>query len=391
MTLRIAHISDADRPSGLSSYILEIGSIHQHTRDVKQFFMSSPRSRFSHKPKGKCDAEEQYFHDVEKRGFTVCRIQHDMPHLIATTFEYIRLLKQHNIQLVCAHGHKPRILGWFAAKRLGIPIIAVSHGWTGAGLKMKLFECIDKWMHRLMDHVVCVSQAQADKVIRYGTPPSRVSVIYNSIRTDRFDVRSNISFRHQLEAMFPKKPKWIVGAAGRLSLEKGYDILITAAKQLLHSGLDIGFVLFGDGSLYQPLQKQVDDAGIASSFVLTGQRTDQLDQYMPHFDLFAQSSHTEGMPTVLLEAMAARTAVVATQVGGTGELVVEGSTGLMVPPNNPDALANAIRKVLNDDELRRTMGENGRQQVAKSFNFEPQAEKYWELFCRLLRTQNREV
>ena len=374
MTLRIAHVASAHGFGGVSRFILEIGRVHQRTKDVEQFFVSFPEG-------GKA---ERFLREFEKLGLTAHCLQNDMPHLVAATFELIRLLKQHQIQILCAHGHKPRMLGWFAAKRLGIPIVGVSHGWTGQNRKIQLFERIDKWMHRRMDHVICVSQGQADKVIRYGTPADRVSVLYNAVRTDRFDAPPDISFRHRLEEMFPNKPKLIVGAAGRFSPEKGYDILVTAADKLLKSGLDVGFVLFGDGFLRELLKKQIDEAGVAASMVMPG-RTDQLDQYMSHFDLFVQSSHTEGMPTVLLEAMAARTAVVATQVGGTGELMVEGSTGLMVPPNDPDALANAMQKVLSNDELRRTMGENGRKRVEEHFTFEPQAEKYWELFCRLLR------
>jgi glycosyltransferase involved in cell wall biosynthesis len=231
-----------------------------------------------------------------------------------------------------------------------------------------------------MDHIVCVSQGQADKVIRFGTPASRVSVIYNAVRMERFDVPSDISFRHRMEAMFPNKPKLIVGAAGRLSPEKGFDILISAAACRLPPA--VSFVIFGNGFLRESLQKQIDELGLSSSVVLAG-FTDQLDQYMHHFDLFVQSSHTEGMPSVLLEAMAAKTAVVATKVGGTGELVVEGSTGLMVPPNDPKVLADAMQKVLSDDDLRRTMGENGRQRVEKNFAIEAQAEAYWELFSRL--------
>jgi glycosyltransferase involved in cell wall biosynthesis len=290
------------------------------------------------------------------------------------------------------------MLGWFAAKRLRIPIIGISHGWTGECRKVQFYDRIDKWMHRRMDHIVCVSQGQADKVIRFGTPASRVSVIHNAVRKDRFDVPSDISYRHQLEAMFPNKPKLIVGTAGRLSPEKGFDILVTAVKKLLTepqssdceriNAQNIGVVIFGDGVLREALQKQIDELGIASSVVLPG-FTDQLDQYMFHFDLFVQSSHTEGLPSVLLEAMSAQTAVVATEVGGTGELVVEGSTGFMVPPNDPEALVSAIQRVLSVDELRRTMGENGRQRVDQSFTIEPQAEKYWELFCRLLHTKNK--
>jgi len=383
MTLRIAHVTASPNFGGVERIILEVGGAHQRTKDVEQIFASFPEGGNA----------EPFLREVEKRGFTAYRFQNDTPRLIAATLEFIRLLKQHQIQILCAHGHKSRMLGWFAAKRLRIPIIGISHGWTGENRKVQLYDRIDKWMHRRMDHIVCVSQGQADKVIRFGTPASRVSVISNAVRMDRFDVPSDISFRHRLEAMFPNKPKLIVGTAGRLSPEKGFDILVTAAEQLVKSGMDIGFVIFGEGFLREPLQKQIDDAGaapsLASSVVLPG-FTDQLDQYMPHFDLFVQSSHTEGMPTVLLEAMAARTAVVATQVGGTGELMVEGTTGLLVPPDNPEALAEAMRKVLSDDTLRRTMGENGRQRVEQHFTFEPQAEKYWELFCRLLRLKNKE-
>jgi glycosyltransferase involved in cell wall biosynthesis len=372
MTLRIAHVTASPFFSGVERLILEIGRSHQHTKGAEQIFASFPEE-------GRAGP---FLHEIEQAGLTAYLFQNDMPHLVAATWEFIRLLRQHHIQILCAHGHKPRMLGWFAAKYLRIPIIGISHGWTGEDRKVQLYDRMDKWMHRRMDHIVCVSQGQADKVIRYGTPAGRVSVIYNAVRMDRFNVPSDSSYRHQLESFFPNKPKRIIGAAGRLSPEKGYDILITAAGKLLKSGLEIGVVLFGEGALREPLQKQIDDAGIA--VVLPG-FTEHLDQYMPHFDLFVQSSHTEGLPSVLLEAMSARTAVVATEVGGTGELVANGSTGLLVPPNDPDALAEAMRKVLTDDTLRQTMGENGHQRVDQHFTIEPQAEAYWELYRRLLR------
>jgi glycosyltransferase involved in cell wall biosynthesis len=375
MPLRIAHVTASPNFGGVENIILSISRSLERTKDI-QHVIASFSERGNAVP---------FLCEVEKAGFPAYGFKNDTPHLLAATLEMIRFLKQHQIQILCAHGHKPRILGWFAAKYLQIPIIGVSHGWTGENPKIKLYERIDKWMLRRMDHVVCVSQAQADKVIRFGTPASRISVFYNAIQMDRFDQPSDISYRQRLEAMFSQKPKLIVGAAGRLSPEKGLDVLISAACRLPSV---VSVVIFGDGFLREPLQKQINDLGLSSSVVLAG-FTDQLDQYMHHFDLFVQSSHTEGLPSVLLEAMAAKTAVVATQVGGTGELVVEapaneGGTGLMVSPNDPNALADAMQRVLSDSELRRAMGENGRQRVEQCFTVEPQAEAYWELFGRLL-------
>jgi len=374
--LKIAHVTASPNFGGVERLILEINRLHRRTKNADLIIASFPEGGNA----------VPFLREVEKAGFPAYCFQKDMPHLIAATFELTRLLKQHQTQILCAHGHKARMLGWFAAKRLRIPIIGISHGWTGENRKVQIYDRIDKWMHRRMDHVVCVSQGQADKVIRAGTPADRVSVIYNAVCMDRFDAPSDISYRHRLEAMFPNKPKLIVGAAGRLSPEKGFDVLVNAVKQILTEpqSLDcenIGAVIFGDGVLQESLQKQIYEADVSQSVVLAG-FTEQLDQYMHHFDLFVQSSHTEGLPSVLLEAMAARTAVVATQVGGTGELVVDGSTGLMVPPNDPDALAEAMRKVLSDEERRRTMGENGRMRVEQSFAIETQAEKYWKLFGR---------
>ena len=378
-SLKIAHVTASPNFGGVERLILEVCRSLKHTKNAQPTIASFPENGNA----------EPFLREAEKSGFTAYRFHNDMPHLAAATRELIRLLQQHQIQILCAHGHKARMLGWFAAKWLRIPIVGISHGWTGENKKIRLFERIDQWMHRRMDHIVCVSQGQADKVIRFGTPASRVSVIYNAVRLDRFTVPSDISYRQRLESMFPTKPKRIIGAAGRLSPEKGFDILVTAADQLVKAGIDAGFVIFGEGFLRESLQKQINELGIASSVVLPG-FTDQLDQYMHHFNLFVQSSHTEGMPSVLLEAMSARTAVAATQVGGTSELVVEGLTGLMVPPNNPAALANAMQKMLSDDDFRRTMGENGRQRVEQHFALEVQAEAYWHLFVRLIDSSTRE-
>ena len=147
MPLRIAHVTASPNFGGVERIILEVGSTHQRTRDVEQVFASFPEGGNA----------EPFLREVEKLGFTAYRFQNDMPHLITATFELIRLLKQHQIQILCAHGHKARMLGWFAAKRLRIPIIGISHGWTGETRNVKFYDRIDKWVHRRMDHIVCVS------------------------------------------------------------------------------------------------------------------------------------------------------------------------------------------------------------------------------------------
>ena len=324
-----------------------------------------------------------FLNETSQAGFESLMLQNDMPHLWGAVSELTRLFREKQIDLALLHGHKARMVGYWAARKDRIPCIGVSRGWTTENWKIAVYTWLDKWMHRRMDHVVCVSQGQAEKVIRSGTPRERITVIHNAIRTERFNEISPPEYRQKLERLFPVAPEFILGDAGRLSPEKGFDLLIAATAQLVKEGIPVGLVIFGEGFLREPLQKQIDALGVSDSVRLPG-FTDELDQFMPHFDVFVQSSHTEGLPNVLLEAMAARTAVVATEVGGTNEVVVEGETGLMVPPNQTDQLTKAIQAVLQDDSLRRLMGENGRKRVEEQFTFEAQAESYWELFQRLV-------
>lgn len=318
---------------------------------------------------------------TERAGYRSIELKSDMPHLVGAKRELTDLLRCEKIDLVFLHGHKARTVGWFAARKASVPMIGVSRGWTTENWKIAVYTKIDRWMHRRMDHVVCVSQGQADKVVRYGTPKSRVSVIRNAIRTDRFDTAPDPDYRRKLESFFPEAPRFLLGDAGRLSPEKGFDVFLESLALLKQYGLSVGLVIFGEGFLLEPLREQAEKLGIARSVAFPG-FTRELDRFMPHFDIFVQSSHTEGLPNVLLEAMAARTAVVATEVGGTAEVVEEGVTGLRVPPADPEKLAGAIRRVLEDDTLRDTMGREGRKRVEEHFTFAAQSDAYWALIER---------
>ncbi len=325
---------------------------------------------------------EPFLEAVKKSGFEGIRLPHDMPHLIAAKNDLVQILRERKIDLLFAHGHKSRMVGWWAARQVGIPIVGVSHGWTWQDWKTSLYERIDQWMHRRMDKVVCVSQGQADKVIRCGTPKERVVVIRNAISTARFEQEPDPTYREAILSRFPneKKPTLLLGGAGRLSPEKGFDILIRAVEILAQkwTDLDFGVVIFGEGFLREPLQEQLLRSTVADRTILFG-FTSELDRFLPHLDIFVQSSHTEGLPCVLLEAMAAKVPIVATEVGGTGEVVVPHETGLLVPAADPQRLADALAELLRDPDKRRRMGLAAKERVERHFTCAEQAKQYAEL------------
>ena len=238
-----------------------------------------------------------------------------------------------------------------------------------------------------MDRVVCVSEGQATKVRRAGVAADRIIVIHNAIRCERFE-HPDPSACDELHGLFPNPVERIIGVAGRLSPEKGFDVLVEAAAQVVQSHRSVGFVLFGDGPLRDRLAHRIANLGLEDRFILAGFRTD-LDRLIPHLDLMVQSSYTEGLPNVILEACAAGVAVVATAVGGTPEVVEDGRNGWLVPPGDPQALSRAMLDALSNATRRQDMGAVGREQVRSRFTFVAQAAAYRSLFDELTSGRER--
>ena len=335
-----------------------------------------------------------FLEKVVAEGFEAIELVNDFPHLFRAKNELKQILLDHKIDILVTNGHKSRGVSCLLPKSLCIPNLTVSRGWTTESLKILLFNLADRWFHRRADHVIAVSEGQAAKVIRFGTPSERVTVIRNAIRTERFDTPPDPAMREKLLAMFPNisasemtndhsqtQPRFLLGAAGRLSPEKGFDLLIDTVKIIRDRAFPVGLVIFGEGFLREALETQVRSLDLQNDVQLPG-FTDELDMYLSHFDIFVQSSHTEGLPNVLLESMAARTPVVATNVGGTSEVVDEGVTGLMVPPGNAIQLADAICRLLAEPEKLPAMGTAARERVQTFFTFENQADRYFQLLCR---------
>ncbi|MCI0638801.1 MAG: glycosyltransferase [Gemmataceae bacterium] len=353
-----------------------------------------------------------FLHQLRSHGFMAKALEHNAPRINACVGEVAAKLRQWKADLLLCHGYKPDLVGWLAARRAGVPVVSVSRGWTGANWKVRLYDWMDRTVLFAMDRVICVSEGQAAKVRKLGVPAEKVRVIRNAIAAARFEHRDQTK-RADLEALFKLPsvvgtlrvplsadgtrsvpatlspsgsgegtPRVLVGAAGRLSPEKGFADLIDAAAMVLADHPEAGFVLFGDGPLRDDLQMRIENRGLTGRFVLAGFR-DDLDALLPNLDVFVQSSYTEGLPNVVLEALAARVPVVATAVGGTPEILHDGETGFLVEPRDSTTLARRIGDFLADEELRKRMDQAGCQFVRAQCTFAAQARQYEALFAEL--------
>jgi glycosyltransferase involved in cell wall biosynthesis len=328
---------------------------------------------------GRCG---DFLRAAQAAGFPAVALRHDTPRLLAARNELIDVLRRQQADVLVPHGYKSNLIGVFAARRLRIPIVSVCHGWTSQCLRVRLYETLDRRILRWMDKVVCVSEAQAAKVRRAGVPAEKCLAIRDAVHAERFDV-PDPAYAEALRRMFPDRPSLVVGAAGRLSPEKGFDLLVDAAAGVVRGEPRAGFVLFGDGPLRDVLCRRVVARGLQSRFILAGFRAD-IDKFFPHLDLFVQSSHTEGLPNVVLEALAAGVPVVATAVGGTAEAIDDGVDGCLVPPADATALAGRIAEMLCDTVRRKEMGARGQHRVRRKFSFARQAREYVPLLESLV-------
>ena len=308
---------------------------------------------------------QSFLDEVRRHGFGGKMLRHNTPRYFACVAEVADELRRLNADLLCCSGYKPDLIGLRAARRVGIPVVSISHGWTAATWRVRCYEKLDRLALPRFDAVVCVSKAQAAKVRAAGVPEAKIAVIQNAIDADAF-VEPDSGTRAEMLHWFASPPSWLVGAAGRFSPEKGYRVFIEAAALVVVQCPAAGFVLFGDGPLRADLERLVLARGLAGRFVLPGFRSD-LQRFMPNLDLAVMSSFTEGLPVVLLEAGAAGVPSVATAVGGIPEVIDDGVSGALVPAGDAGALARRIAALLDDDGCRQTLGRTARERVQARF------------------------
>lgn len=220
-----------------------------------------------------------------------------------------------------------------------------------------------QWKHRQMDGFIAASHAIKDILVSDGIPAGRIEVVHDGIDVDKIQHRPVVDLHK--EYWLPHGVPVIVNV-GALVGHKGQKYLIDAMPQVLREVPDAHLIIFGEGELRAPLEKQAKQLALGKRVLLPGFREDVMS-LMKSADLFVMSSVTEGLGSAVLDAMAMGHAVVGTKAGGIPEAVVHEETGLLVEPADAKALAAAIIRLLKDAELRAELGAAGRARVAGHF------------------------
>jgi glycosyltransferase involved in cell wall biosynthesis len=239
-----------------------------------------------------------------------------------------------------------------------------------------------RWKYRQVDVFIAASNVIAGMLAADGVPADRITTVHDGVNLGWIDKQPIVDAR---ATFWMPHGAPVVGNVAALVPHKGQKHLVAAAAKVHREEPDARVVIVGEGELREPLERQIKDLGLERHVYLAGFRSDALG-LMKSFDLFAMSSITEGLGSAMLEAMACRRAIVATRAGGIPEVVVDGQTGLLVPPHDDGALAAAIVRVLRDPGLRQALGEAGRKRVEDEFSAERMVAKTVAVYEERLRT-----
>ena len=276
------------------------------------------------------------------------------------------------------------------ARAAGVPVrIHGEHGWEESdprGTRRK-FRLLRRVYQPFVTHYVALSaDLQRYLVERVGVPAARVTRICNGVDTARFQPAGGS--RAPLSGCpFQEPDQVLIGTVGRLQTVKDQLTLVRAFAHLVAQGLPgserARLVIAGDGPLRPQVEAEVRATGLGERIWLAGERKD-VPEVMRGLDLFVLPSISEGISNTILEAMASGLPVVATDVGGSGELVVAGETGMLVPASDPAAMADAMMCYAADAALRQKQGGAGRKRVEAEFSLDGMVERYMNLYTRLL-------
>lgn len=318
----------------------------------------------------------EFYERARRRGISVrmvhCKGRADM-NAVRQIQDYIQ---EDAIDLVHTHGYKADLYGYVAAKRAGKPLVATCHNWVGGTAALGIYNRLDRLVLKRFNAIAAVADAVRERLLASGIAPARIKTIANGVDVEAFE-------RSQSVPAPEISGGKIIGVVARLDLQKGFEFLFSAVRELSRSFPGIKVVISGEGPDRQAIEQMIERDGLRNSVVLAGQQSDMPGVYAA-MDVFVLPSLNEGLPMTVLEAMAASRPVIATRVGAVPRVVRDGETGLLVNPGDAAALRDAIARLLTDPDLCQRMSTQAHDWVQRNFTSEVMARQYRTMYDQVL-------
>jgi glycosyltransferase involved in cell wall biosynthesis len=290
-------------------------------------------------------------------------------------------IQEDGIDLVHTHGYKADLYGYLAAWRRHKPVVATCHNWVGGTAALGIYNHLDRMALKRFNALAAVSDTVAERLLESGVPPEKIKSIANGIDVQAFENREPLQ-------AFRFDGARVVGMVARLDLQKGFEYLLRAIRDLSSSIDGLKVLIVGEGPDRAAVENMVEQYGLQSNVILAGQQTDMAGVYAA-MDIFVLPSLNEGLPMTILEAMAASRPVIATRVGAIPTVIKDGENGLLVDARDTDGLRTAIASLLSDPDRCRRLGDQALAWVSENFTSEAMALKYRQMYEEVLGSQSQ--
>ncbi|MBI1336484.1 MAG: glycosyltransferase [Phycisphaera sp.] len=336
-----------------------------------------------------------YMHPPEEEGFKAIRARFEkanspligVPDRGPLDRSVLRTLlsicKYYNVKIWHGHDYKSNLLGLMLRPFWSMKLVTTVHGWVKQTSRTPLYYAVDRWSLPYYHHVICVSDDLVEKVKSLNVPEERLTLIHNAIDEKTFARRFPASQSPLRQELNTPPGRLVIGAVGRLSAEKAFNLLIRAVHSLAGEGHDIECWIAGDGDARGELEKLIENLGMRGRVRLLGFRSDTVALYGA-MDVFALSSLREGLPNVVLEAASMGVPIVSTKVAGVPKMLTDGQSGVLCEVGDAEALTRALRSVVSDADLRRRLAHAGRKLIEERYSFTQRMAKVRAIYDKVL-------
>ena len=297
------------------------------------------------------------------------------------------LIDREGYQVLDTQNIQSKFWGSIAAQRKNIALVSTINSWYAnehgkVSLKGKIYTTLELATNSNLDLYITVSENDRQSLLRSNIPNEKIELIYNAVNANSQNLPNNTDLRRQYS--IPQN-SIICIAVGRLVAIKGFDILIQTAHLLGQQLENVHFLIVGDGQCKAELADQVNALGVNKSVTFAGyQDHETVLSFVKSSDIFIMPSRYEGTPIALLEAASLGIPVIASNVGGIPELVQDQVHALLIPPDDPQSLAQAVKRIINDKKLAETLSANAVERIKEKFNIDRQLELTWSAYQKAL-------
>ena len=293
-----------------------------------------------------------------------------------------KIVRDRNIDIIHAHDYKTNFITSLLAKTDKIIPLSTAHGWTGHTRREQFYYWADKIVLKRFSKIVVVSSQIRKELLRKGIADNVIEVILNGIDPNTFKRDKNQCVVAK-ETLHLPLGKTIIGSVGRLEPQKNYDLLLEVFAELLKDNNNIFLIIAGDGSLKTHLESKIRQLNVEGSCRLLGHQTD-ISLIHHALDMYIQSSDYEGTANSVLEAMALETPIIATDVGGTAELIRDNIDGIIIPSRDHGALCHTINTFFKDRKKFTLLADSARRRVESELSFSNRMKKLELIYDTLI-------